>query len=179
VQQRKLNEKPHMRKQSLGLLLVLLFLTADVLAQQQRGPSTPEERARFVDIVNKIQANPLDSSLRSDREWALLWLIQVPDVHASVCPNVLGPFIKSKYKYSSEIIGLLTFASGKFSIEHPDQSANKNAMYFAAVEDTLAGYEAILRQKPNAHSKPLDDLLQQKNNGTLGTEVSELGKNCK
>src|SRR5262249_35079023 len=70
-----------MRK-ALWVLLATLFLSMPGLGhgQAKRGPSTPEERTRFVAIAQKLEQSPLNAGLRPEREWALLWLIQVPDV---------------------------------------------------------------------------------------------------
>ena len=73
-------------------LLVLISVAGLGIAQSAggRGPSTPEERSRFVAITHKLERDPLDRSLDGDRDWALRWLIEVPDVHTSLCSAVLG-----------------------------------------------------------------------------------------
>lgn len=98
----------------------------------KRGPSTPEERQRFVTIAQKLEQSPLDAGLRPEREWALLWLIQVPYISVKICTALLGGFIKKKYKYSPELVAQLTLASGEFIIEHRDQAQDTNAQYVAA-----------------------------------------------
>lgn len=167
-----------MRKVSCAVLLV--FLLTVIGAQQNRGPSTPEERERFVAIVHKLEAAPLDESLHPDREWALIWLIQVPDVHARLCLGILGDFMKSKYKYSSEITAPLTMAGAAFVIEHPDKADDPTAQDVAAVESVLKTYQAILKSKPDAKSKALDQLLQKQNDKQLEDYVrDQAAKTCK
>ena len=144
-----------------------------------RGPSTPEERARAVQVAHKLESNPLDGSLKSDREWAILWLIQVPDIHVNVCTNVLGDFMKSKYKYSSEIVTQLTLSSAAFVIEHPESSNDSVAQYIAATEGVLKAYHSILQLKQKATSKALDELTQAQTEGRLQDKVREASKTCK
>jgi hypothetical protein len=47
---------------------------------QQRGPSTPEERARAVQTAKSLQSDPLAPNVQEDREWLVKWLIEVPDI---------------------------------------------------------------------------------------------------
>jgi hypothetical protein len=169
-----------MRK-TLWVLLVALILNAPGRGHGQatRGPSTPEERARFVAIAQKMEQSPLDPGLRPEREWALFWLIQVPDVTVNVCTAPLGDFLKKKYKYSPEIVMQVTFSSGQFIIEHPDQAKDANAQIVAGVEGALRAYQSILKAKPDAKSKDLDDLIQKQSQGTLNEYVRDAaGKAC-
>jgi hypothetical protein len=67
--------------------------------QQQRGPSTAEERDRALKIASALQADPLSPD-KSDRQWFMLWLIQVPDISVAMCPSLhgdLGDQKKSDY----------------------------------------------------------------------------------
>jgi hypothetical protein len=170
-----------MRK-ALWILLAAVILSVPGLGQGQakRGPSTPEERTRFVAIAQKMEQSPLDPGLRPEREWALFWLIEVPDVTVKLCTAPLGDLMKKKYKYSSEIVAQLTFSSGQFIIEHPDQAKkDTNAQYVAGVEGALRAYQSILRAKPDAKSKELDELIQRQTQGTLTEYVRDAaGKGC-
>jgi hypothetical protein len=161
------------------ITLVVLALTA-AAQDAKRGPSTPEERERFVKFAHRSEAAPLDESLRSETKWAMIWLIEVPDVTVSVCTAPLGDFMKKKYKFEPEIIAQLTFSGGAFVIEHPDKANDKIAQYLAGVEGALKAYSAILIAKPDAHSKPLDDLLQKQSQGKLADYVRETSsQGCK
>jgi hypothetical protein len=161
----------------IGVLTLCLVTPAQSAAQ--RGPSTAAERERAVSIAHKLEKAPLDKSLHPDREWALLWLIQVPDVHVKLCTSVLGDFMNSKYKYASDIVGQLTLSSAAFVIEHPDQASDDLAQYMGGVEGVLKAYKSILREKPKAKSKALDDLLQKQSQGELAEFIREASKSCK
>ena len=125
--------------------------------------------------------NPLDPSLNDDREWALRWLIEVPDVHAKLCANVLGGFLKEKKSpYAGEIVRQLTFSDAAFTIKNPDKANDALAQYLAGVEGALSAYNAILRQKPESKSKSLDEMLQKQNQGKLPEFVQDAAnKNCR
>src|SRR6202044_1724377 len=52
---------------------------------QQRGPSTPQERARAIQTAKSLQAEPLAADIQEDREWLVKWLIEVPDISVKLC----------------------------------------------------------------------------------------------
>lgn len=160
-----------------GVAVILMGVAAATAAA--RGPSTKEERAKAVRIAHELEAAPLNKSFRSDREGAIKWLIEVPDVHVKLCPSVLGDFLNKKYKYSSEITVQLTLSSAAFVIEHPDQAGDPTAQYLGGVEGVLKAYESILQEKPKANSKALDELLQKQEKGELKGFVEEASKSCK
>src|SRR5262249_36310206 len=85
----------------------------------------------------------------------------------------LGDFMKKKYKYSPEITIQLTFSSGAFIIEHPDQAKDASAQCLAGVEGALRAYQSILKAKPDAHSKALDEVLEKQRNGKLADHVRD------
>jgi carboxypeptidase Q len=168
-------------KIALSLALILLGVSAGIALQQQaqRGPSTPEERQRFVAIAQKMENAPLDGSLRKEREWGLQWLIQVPDITVELCIAPLGDFMNKKYKYSSEIVTQITFSSGAFIIEHPGQAKDVAAQRLAGMEGALKAYQSILKTKPDARSKALDELLEKQRDGKLADHVQETAsKGC-
>jgi len=166
-------------KTALSLVLALVGMCAGSAIQQQpqRGPSTPEERRRFAAIAHRMEEAPLDASLRKEREWGLQWLI---DVSVQICTAPLGDFMSRKYRYSPEIVTQLTFSSGAFIIEHPDEAGDIAAQRLAGVEGALKAYQSILKTNPSARSKPLDDLLEIQRQGKLAEHVREsAAKGCK
>jgi hypothetical protein len=50
-------------------------------------------------------------------------------------------------------------------IENPDKAVDAKATEFGALESVLKTYQAILKQKPDAKAKPLDDLVKKHSQG--------------
>jgi hypothetical protein len=98
------------------------------------------------------------------------------DIHVPLCPTLLGEFNDAKYKYRHAITRQYMLASGAFLIENPAKAGDVAAMNLAAVESVLKIYSAILRQKPDAKWKTLDDLLKKQSQGKLD---DALRKQCK
>ena len=55
-----------------------------------QGTSTPEERARWVEITHRLESNPLDENTNKDGESALNRLSNVHDIHVPLCPGLLA-----------------------------------------------------------------------------------------
>jgi hypothetical protein len=67
---------------------------------------------------------------------------------------------------------------GAFVIGHPDKAGDLNAQYVAGEQGALKAYNAILKSKPEAKSKGLDDLLEKQRQGKLVEFVREASKDC-
>ena len=163
-------------------IVIILFLSLFVCAQDQqnqtRPPSTPEERKRFVAIVRKLEKTPLDTSLDSETRWALDWLRDIPDINVNMCFDPLGRFTTEEYRYDSKIRGLFVLGMGAFLAEHPQRAADNSATYLAGVQSALKAYQSILRTKPEAKSRALDDLVSKQENGELANFVRDASKGC-
>lgn len=168
-------QKAHWTVQFAVVCLLCFAFVSLVFAQ---APSTPEERARLVALAHKLESNPLDPNLRAEREWAIKWLSEVPDIHVSMCPTILGDY--HKYKYFFEITTQLMLAGAEFSIENPDQAKDQVGQYLASAQGALKAYGAILQQSPKAKSKALDEVVEQRNAGKLKELIQEsASKNCR
>jgi hypothetical protein len=160
-------------------LTVILLLVASVAALAQnnsqpakRGPSTAEERKRFVAIAHKMEESPLDPTLRKERDWALRWLIAIPDINVNPCEaEILGPFAASGYRYVAEVRGQFSFSMAAFMIEHPDKANDVPAVNTAGAEGVVKVYRAILRSDPVAQSRFLEELSALQREGKLADYV--------
>jgi len=169
-------------RRSLSILLPLIFLSTLACAQDQnapaRGPSTPEERKRFVALVQKLEQSPLDKSLRQEVVWAEKWLNDIPDINVSICPAPLGDFAEENYKYAGHVSVQFAFGMAVYLIQHPDKAADREAQYLAGVQEALRTYRSILKAEPRAQSAALDQLVAKDAEGTLSDFVREAAKQC-
>jgi hypothetical protein len=156
--------------------IVALAALAAGQNEPKRGPSTPEERKRFVAIAHKMETAPLDPSLRKDRDWALHWIIDIPDINVNPCAELLGNFMESRYRYKAEINGQAAFSMAAFMIEHPDKAKDIVAVNTAALEGALKAYRSILRVEPTAQSRILEAMAERESQGKLTEYVRELTK---
>jgi hypothetical protein len=157
---------------TLATTIVLLFATAS-LAQNQRGPSTPQERETAVKVARVLETDPFNKDAKKMREWLLIWIIGVPDIHVELCSAYMAPEKPTDKNYGSEIFNQTMFSSAAFIIEHPDEANDRVAVHLAGVEGALKVYETILTTKPKAKSAFYDGLLEKRNKDELRTFVDE------
>ena len=146
---------------------------------QNRGPSTPEERKRAVEIATLLENDPLNKDAKALSQELLVFLIQVPDISVHLCSNVLGDYKKIKGDYAPIITAQLSFSQARFIIEHPDQANDEYQEYLAGVEGVLRTYQNIKRAKPKVKIDPLEDLLAKQQAGQLGEFVKTAMARCK
>jgi hypothetical protein len=161
-----------------GLALLALSLPALAQDEPKRGPSTPEERQRFIALAHKLEQSPLDKSLYAEKKWALDWINDIPDITVNICPQVLGEdFLESRYRYMPEVMGQVVFGNVVFLIEHPEKKSDAVAQYTAGVESALKAYKGILKADPMV-SRTLEDLLEKQSQGKLADFVRANSKVC-
>lgn len=170
-------------RRSRSILLPIILLSIFACAQDQdaptRGSSTPEERKRFVALVQKLEQSPLDKSLRPEVVWAQKWLNDIPDINVSICSAPLGEnFVEENYKYRGQISVQFAFGMAVYLIQHPDKAADRDAQYLAGVQEALRTYRSILKAEPRAQSGALDELVAKDAEGTLTDFVHEAAKLC-
>lgn len=160
-----------------ALLLALLACATPALAQTA-AHSSPADRQRFVTIVHTLERDPLRKSLQHDRQWAMEWLINAPDVTVSVCLDPLGHISGKDYAHSDAIVVQYTFAMAAFIIENRDKENDADAQQLAGVEGALNAYRAMRAAKPEDKSPTLEKMLDTQSRGELPAYVRDAYSHC-
>ena len=107
-------------------LAVLAFAQDEPKDGPKRAPSTKEERQRFLTLTRKLEQNPLDKSLYSEKTWAKKWLEDIPDINVNICAPILFgmDFVTEQNKYTPQLSYQATFGSAVYIIEHPDKAGD-------------------------------------------------------
>lgn len=161
------------------LIIFVVAVLSMLAGAQQRGPSTPEERARAVQIAKSLQSDPLAPGAQQDREWLLKWLIEVPDISVKMCPTFLGDLGNAKSSNPGAILATMLASEAAFVIEHPEKAKDVDAAYLAGVDGALHSYEAIHSKDASYRVPHLDDLIQKREQGKLSDYVRATAKKCK
>ena len=162
----------------IALVLTCAFAATSALAQK-RGPSTPAERKRAVELTNILENDPLNKKADDWRLELLTWLIQVPDVTVTICTGMLGDYSKIRSDYKGTLTTQLSFGGAKFAIEHPDAAKDEYQVYLAGVESALRTYQNIKKAKPKVTIEPLEQLLAKQQQGQLQDFVKAMTIECK
>jgi hypothetical protein len=161
------------------LIIFVVAVLSMLAGAQQRGPSTPEERARAIQTAKSLQSDPLAPNVQQEREWLLKWLIEVPDISVKMCPTFLGDLGDSKSGNPGAIIATMLASEAAFVIEHSEKAKDVDAVYFAGVDGALHGYEAIRLKDASYRLPHLDDLIQKRDQGKLSNYVRATAKKCR
>jgi len=170
-----------MSKARVVLFILLSFSILSLCsAQDERAPSTREERQRFFALTRKLEQDPLDKSLYAEKKWAKQWLEDIPDINVNICAPILFgvDFVTEQNKYTPQLSYQATFGSAAYIIEHPDKAGDLDAQFLAGVESALKSYSVIVKSEPQAKSKALDDVLEKQKQGKLADFVRSASKSC-
>ena len=169
------------RRMKIAALLSALFallVCAPPTFAQTSAVSSPEDRRRFVTVVQNLEHAPLDPGLQSDRRWAIQWLTDAPDVSVTVCADPIGGVSEKGYVHNPEIVVQYMLGMAAFVIENPSKSNDPDALQLAGVESALNAYRSMRVAQPNDRSPKLDELLGMKSRGELPGFVRKAFLRC-
>jgi hypothetical protein len=170
--------KAHSIRAVAGMALLLGLMFARATRAQQRGPSTPEERARAVKVAQVLEDDPLAANAKEQRAWFLDWIEKIPDITVNVCFDFFGDYPKPPRNHSMEIMWQMTISSTAFMIEHPDKVKDEQAVALAGLLGSLKAYEAILKQDPAARWPQMDKLVGMREQNKLDDYVGDTRRKC-
>lgn len=167
---------PKVGRLLLALGLALLWVAGPASAA---GPSSAQDRARFVSVTRGLEAAPLDPARQSDGEWALKWISDAPDISVGVCLGSLGGVGPKDYPYGRQVLLQYMFSMAALIIEHPETAKDENAQQLAGVESALKAYRVIVAARPDGRSANLDTLVKAQADGRLAEVVQKAWAGCK
>lgn len=165
------------------LLPAALVATASLPLQAERGPATPEERARVVRLVTELAKDPLKTHA-SEGRWFAKWIEEVPDI--SFGPEQPARWMEGAVKGDLRRIAIFAYEVGgvAFMIQHgildprkaPEQQV---AIHTAALESVVRAYAVLRDLKPENRSPKLDEAFARLEAGTFPAFVQGLFGNAK
>jgi hypothetical membrane protein len=173
------SESRRLRRNNLNVLGALgfaaLFSTCALQGgcTETRGPSTPEERARFVALVRSLESDPIAENTNSVRQQLREWALEVPDIRFKVCPSLLGDAV-ANYRYSREVALQVMLSGAVLTIEDPGHARDDARVYTAGVEGALRAYSVLVNATSDGRSAALDDLIEKRDRGELFAHVAQL-----
>ena len=160
------------------LAAALVLLCTPALAGA-RGPSTPAERKKAVELTRKLEKLPLARSSNQDRAWLIEFIVEAPDFEVKGCSGPLDALVKDEEgPYAKLLYVQSVFGMAAFLLEHPKDAEDWAAVQTAGIESTLKAYESILKADPDAHWKELDRLVTARDAKKLRPLVEKEMANC-
>ncbi len=170
----------HLLQNIFASLAILLALSTPSLAQQGRGPSTPDEHARVVALAAAADKDPLATMSSPDGRWFEKWADEIPDY-------MFGPDSGAYWFMTTAAKGDLkrvlrfhhTVSTAAFQVQNkvtdPRKTpADQDAKTLAGVEGLLRAYESLLAKNPDNRSPKVDEAIAIRNKGGLAAFVKAL-----
>lgn len=175
---------PRLFKQLIALLAALALgvgLAAPALAQATRGPTTPEEAARIVQLAAAADKDPVGVMSSADGRWFEKWAEEAPDYQLGPDKGVF--WLHTSGAAKGELRRVLRFhhtvSTAAFQIEQRilDPHANPaqmEARTLAGVEGLLRAYETLVAKREETRTPQMDQALALRNSGGLAAFVKAL-----
>lgn len=166
---------------SVRVVLALVFLLGLLQAAPvaAKKGSSPEDRAKAVQLTRELERNPTVQDGAEKRSWLIEFFTKAPDISVTVC-NLLGPMPGEGHPFFPQVLSQSLFSMGAFIIEHPDRAKDEIAVQTAGMEGALKVYEIYVKAQPDARLPFLDDLLKKRDDGTLPAHMKDaVPKGCK
>lgn len=162
------------------ILAAVLAVTVAVPAlAAERGPSTPAERRKAVELTRKLERAPLAATANDDRIWLLKWVNDIPDIMVRTCSGLLDPLpADDGEKFGRKLFAQSLFGMTAFMIQHPAKKNDWVAVQTAGIESTLKAYEALLEARPRMRWEELDRLIAVRDQGRLAELVESQLEGC-
>jgi hypothetical membrane protein len=164
----------------LGITAVFVMCVLQPRHAEARGPSTPQDRERFVALVRLLERDPLAENANAMRQQLRDWTIEVPDIRFTACPDLLNHAVGDVYPYSRAIKLQVLLSGAVLTIEEPGEARDDVAVFTAGVEGALRAYQVLVRSTPDGRLAALDDLIEKRDRGELVDHIARLAnEKCK
>jgi len=168
-------EVRHVARAALAGILALTLATP----AGARGPSTPAERRRAVEVTRRLERSPLAPNADADRKWLLKWIVDIPDINVKGCSGPLDALVQDDgTRHGKALYAQSMFGMTAFMIENPRKKNDWVAVQTAGVESTLRAYQALVQSDPEARWEELDTLLEARKQGKLRDLVEQAMEGC-
>lgn len=155
---------------------ILLTLLLASLATAAQTPATPSlEHKHWADVTHKFETDPLDEDAAHDAALVVSDIAISNDFHVVMCGTLYTEFNESTYHYHAPVRLLYMLGAVTYQVESGKLDSETTNLY--ALHSVLKGYAAILREKPDAHDKQLDELARLDAKNKLADYIAK--KNCK
>jgi hypothetical protein len=160
-----------MNLRSCALIVLATVFATPILAQT---PPTSDEHKHWAEVTHKFETAPLDDDAAHDADLTVSE-IAVSDFRVRICPEFYADFGESKYDYHHQIRWLYLLGAATYQVETGKTDPEGTNLY--ALHSVLKGYAAILRQKPAAKDKTLEEFAKLDAKNKLAELIAK--KNCK
>lgn len=169
-------------KRIIILLILALGIGCSTTTAAQRGDAAKnKQRDWAVRSARFLESNPFDDKAKETRERLTAYMIRVPDITVNMCGDLIPEMYEKRTRMilgHAEILAQLGFGALAAVLQHPEIARDRYAQDLAGVESALKVYKAVLLRDPTAKRPYLDDLIAQRDAGTLADEIKTRTDKC-
>lgn len=163
----------------LASLLAVAMLASPAAAAAARGPSTPQERKRALDVTRKLERTPFAPGADADRKWLFKWIVDIPDIMVRGCASPLVALLQDDgARHGRMLYAQSMFGQTAFMIQNPGKKDDWALVQLAGIESTLRAYQAMKQADPQLSWQELDLLQEAAKAGKLKDFIEENMEGC-
>jgi hypothetical protein len=168
---------PSSRAALCGTLVAALLLIAGA-ASAARGPSTPEERKKAIELVELLETEPASPAAAEARQWLTTFISEVPDLTVKQCMSLVAPATE-RAAIRPELMSQHVFSGAGYLLRNPGTAAGGTDTLTAALVGTVRAYRVWKQADASVAHPRLEQLAELEAKGQLETYVRAAGRNCR
>ncbi len=153
-----------MAKRSAAVLL-LLALAAPCAAQLR--PTTEGERQRLLELVSRVEQDPLGPKVKAEQQWAVNLIATASDIQVVISGGLSVQLLRripEKNEYRNLLFGQFVVACGADTIRNKGKP-DPVRMNLYALKSCLAVYKTLVKDHPERKIEGLDEWLKKDDAG--------------
>ncbi len=160
--------------------LVCVVLLVGLVSAEDPTKYSASDRKRAMEVIEKLEADPMSPELAKDREWINDWVFGAPDVHVVLCTAIIKPLLDERNTDPRKALMLQNLlAMAAFEMKSPEKAKDTVLMQLAGAEGMLRAYSNITRRMPSYKSDFMESLRARQETGKLEAYVREGAAECK
>jgi hypothetical protein len=176
---RALTHRSPPRLALLATLVAVATFAAPTLAAAARGPSTPQERRRALEVTRKLERTPFAPGADADRKWLFKWIVDIPDITVRGCASPLLALLQDDgSRHGRMLYAQSMFGQTAYMIQNPARKDDWVGIQLAGIESTLRAYQSMKQADPQLAWQELDMLQEAAKQDKLRAFVEENMESC-
>ena len=161
-----------------ALACLLAALASGASSAATRGPSTPEERDKAVQLAALLETKPWSDEAPAARQWLHDFLDATPDLTVKQCLSLFGT-PEERAGIPPELLDQQMYSGAAFGFQHPGEAPGSTPTFVAGLQGALAAYSAWRTHGGIEPQPRLDALVELQKKGELELYVRARGRNCR
>ena len=149
------------------------------IAQPPGGELSQDQLREIAEDIRNLESNPFASDAKQARINLFKWISGSPDIHVTICQDVIGPLVESDNKFKGELLMQFILSSAAYAIENPRDVENDVAVTKGGISGSLNTYTIIKKTEGEPATSDFMERMSELSEGNGLTQYVEKGvKKC-